>query len=131
MYSLLEFKRQKRLTYPLMTQGEASPVIRSQTLLSEAFNGVSLWQVATSNRAIKCFKMTDPWPFKKAQGCGSVVGAGGMFCLEPEPPGHFWNIFPGAGVRVAQIFAGLTYIPGMPIWTRSTINMSEAESKSS
>ena len=95
--------------------------------------------VATSNRAIKCFEMTDLGHLKKGQGCGAVVGTGGTFRREPEPPEHFkrsgshsrsWDIVPEAGVRATQNFAGLASIPGRQIRSRSPRNMPEVESKS-
>ena len=122
------------------------------------FSGVSVWQrpteqsneavgrgfqwyitVATSNRAIKRFEMTDPWLFKESPVLRSRGRSRGIFCLEPGPPEHFmlsgghsrsWNIFSGAGVKVTPNFASLASIPGMRIWSRSPSNVLEVESKS-
>ena len=62
----------------------------------------------------------------KTQLCRARVGAGGTFCLEPEPAGYFmpsrgpiqrWDIVPGTGVRADQNFAVFASMPGM--WSRS------------
>ena len=96
--------------------------------------------VATSDRAIKRFEMNDPGPFKERPGCRALIAAGGLFCLEPEPPEYFmrggshsrsWDIFPGPRVRATKNFAGLASIPGTQIRSRSPSNMPEVESKSS
>ena len=82
---------QKRLIYPLTTWGEFSPVIRSRKLLREPFNGVPLWQrgtVARPKEPPNASKRPILGHSKKVQECGAVVGAGGTFCLEPEPPEH-------------------------------------------
>ena len=77
---------------------------------------------------------------KKVQEYGAVDGAGGTFCLEPEPPEHFmrngshsriWDVLPGVGVRPTQFFYGLASITGMWIRSRSPSNVPEVESKSS
>ena len=134
----MEFNCQKRSIYPLTTWKEALPVIRSRKLLREAFNGVPLWQRPKKPSNVSKPPILDH--LNEIQGCGAVVGAGGTFCLELEPPEHFmrsgshsrkWDIFPGAGIRATQNFSGLACIPGMWIRSPSPSNVTEVESKSS
>ena len=97
--------------------------------------------VVTSDRAIKGFEMTDTWPFKERPGVWWSRGRSQWSILPgTRAPEHFmwngshsrsWDIFPGAGVRATQNFAGIASIPGMEIRSPSPSNMPKVESKSS
>ena len=78
--------------------------------------------VVTPGRAVRSFKMTDPWPFNQNTRVRSRGRSGARLCLEPYPPRHFmrsrshirsWDIFYGTEIIADQNFAGFAFIPSL------------------